>query len=82
VSQSRQPHLTISRHDHSLQEGHTNHEDPVGYLESGFPFQILQSPTFDDINHIENQRVLVEASPYDFCQWELGISILTKIRML
>jgi hypothetical protein len=47
----------------------------MGYLEPGFPFQILQSPTFNNINHIENQRILVVASPDDFSQWELEISI-------
>jgi hypothetical protein len=56
-------------------DGHTNHKDPVGYLEPGFPFQILQSPTFNNINHIENQRILVVASPDDLCEWELGINI-------
>ena len=64
----------ISRGDYSLLEGHTNHEDPMRYLEPGFPLQILQSPTFDDIDHIENQRVLVVASPDDLCEWELGVS--------
>ena len=65
----------ISRGDYSRLEGHTNHKDPMRYLEPGFPFQILQSPTLDDIDHIENQRVLVVASPDDFSQWELEISI-------
>jgi len=64
----------ISPGDRSLPEGHTDHEDPMGYLEPSFPLQILQSPTLDDIDHIEDQRVLVIASPDDFCEWELGVS--------
>jgi hypothetical protein len=56
-------------------ESHTDQKDSTGNLKPSFPLEILQSSTLDDVHHVQDHGILVEACLDDLHERELEVSM-------